>query len=390
MPNRREFLRDVVSATAGLVCAGGGLAEGVTQSGGTVGRRQVMLGGRRITTVDVHGHCYVDVRNMVAKHEWARALRSQLAHPGCKAIPCWGPDERGPWGVNAERGGWNAHRVRLMDQLGVDVHALSVNPYWYPAEQGLARELIQAQNEKLAAACKAYPDRFVAFATVALQYPEMAADQLEQAVKKLGLRGAAIGCNVNGEELGSPRFDPFWAKAQELNVLLYLHPQPEGSFDGSRYPAVTRKLLEGSGNLGNVIGNPLETTIALSHMIFEGTFDRFPGLKICGAHGGGFLPAYIGRSDASCTWTPRCKPLKKLPSEYFKDQIYCDSLVFSHHLLRYLVAQHGVSQVVFGSDFPAGWPTKYVDDVLEVDGLSDADKGAILGDNLTKLLRIET
>jgi aminocarboxymuconate-semialdehyde decarboxylase len=155
---------------------------------------------------------------------------------------------------------------------------------------------------------------------------------------------------------------------------------------------VTRTLWEGSGNLHNVIGNPLETTIALAHLIFEGTFDRFPGLKICGAHGGGFLASYIGRSDASCTWTPgpeNCKPLERHPSDYFKSNILCDSLVFNHHQLRYLVAQHGVSQVVFGSDFPAGWPTKHVDDVLEADGLSDAEKEAILGGNLMKLLRIE-
>ena len=377
MPSRRDFFKNVACAAAGFVVAG---CRG-SDSGGA-GRRQIMLGGRRITTVDVHAHCYVDVVDMVKGHEWGNVVKRNIDYPGCKTIPCWGPDARGPWGVNAERGGWNAHRVRLMDQLGVDVHALSINPYWYSAEQGLARELMQAQNEKLAAACKAYPDRFVGLASVALQYPDMAAQQLEEAVKKLGMRGVAIGCGVNGEQLASPRFDPFWAKVQELGVLVYIHPQGD--------PGRPTERLQGSGNLMNVIGFPLETSAALSHLIFEGTLDRFPGVKIGGAHGGGFLPSYIGRSDASCDWTPRCKPIKKKPSEYFRDQILCDSLVFTDHALRHLVAQYGASQVVLGTDFPAGWPTRGVDHILETSGLNDAEKEAILGGNLVKLLRIET
>ena len=166
------------------------------------------------------------------------------------------------------------------------MEALSINPFWYAAERDLARRIIQLQNEKLAALCAAYPDRFVAFATVALQHPDLAAQQLEDG-KKLGLRGAAIGGNVNGEEISSPRLDPFWAKAEELGAPIFIHPQgiPE-----------LQKRFQGNGYLSNVIGNPLETTIALSHLIFDGTLDRFPGLKICAAHGGGYLPSYSARS----------------------------------------------------------------------------------------------
>ena len=387
MPNRREFLRNVTSAAAGVAFVGGGLVDAAAralQTAGAAKRREIMVGGRRVTTVDVHTHGFVDVGDVLKGHEWGTMIKRQLAQPGCAAVPCFGPKGRGPQGINAQR-------VRLMDQLGVDVQAVSINPFWYTAELGLARELMRAQNEKLAAACKAFPGRFVAFATAALQFPDLAAEQLEHGVKTLGLCGGSVTGNVNGEELSSPRFDPFWAKAEQLGALIFLHPQQQGRFDGERYPPETNKRLTGSGNLTNAIGHPLETTIALSHLIFEGTLDKFPGLRICGAHGAGFLPSYIGRSDAGCLQSPgpqNCKPLKKKPSEYFKDQLICDSLVFDAEDLRHLVEEFGAGQIVFGTDFPAGWPTRGVDHVLETAGLSDVQKEAILGGNLVKLLRL--
>jgi hypothetical protein len=180
--------------------------------------------------------------------------------------------------------------------------------------------VIRLQNEKLAAICAEHPDRFAAFASVALQFPEMAADQLEEGVKKHKLRGAAIGGHVNGDELSAPKFDPFWKKAEELGCLVFMHPQgiPE-----------LNERLEGKGGLTNVIGNPLETTIFLSHLIFDGTLDRFPGLKICASRGGGYLPSYSARSDYGCVRFPdTCKSLKKHPTEYLR-QIYVDSMVFT-------------------------------------------------------------
>ena len=175
-------------------------------------------------------------------------------------------------------------RLRAMDEQGIDVEALSINPNWYKADRDLAKQIISIQNEKLAAACAANPDRFVAFATVALQHPDLAAEQLEEGVKKYGLRGAGIGGNVNGEEISDPKFHPFWAKAEQLGVVVFIHPQGDGA------PAQLQQRFKGNGYLGNVIGNPLETTIALSHLIFEGTLDRFPGLKICAAHAAASCP----------------------------------------------------------------------------------------------------
>src|SRR5262249_11474208 len=133
------------------------------------------------------------------------------------------------------------------------------------------------------------------FATVALQFPELAAEQLEHGIKALGLRGAGIAAFVEGEELSSRKFDPFWAKAEELQALVFIHPIQSPRTTGAG------KRLQASGALGNVIGNPLETTIALSHLIFEGTLDRYPNLKICASHGGGYLPSYAARMDHGCS-----------------------------------------------------------------------------------------
>ena len=138
----------------------------------------------------------------------------------------------------------------------------------------------------------------------------------------------------------------------------------------------------------NVIGNPLETTVALSHLIQEGILDRFPGLKICAAHAGGFLPSYSSRSDQCLKTFPEdCKPLKKLPSEYLK-QLYYDSILFTNEGMRHLIAEVGASQIVLGTDFPTRWNRNAVDRILAVPGLSDAKRTAMLGGTLTKLLRL--
>jgi aminocarboxymuconate-semialdehyde decarboxylase len=150
-----------------------------------------------------------------------------------------------------------------------------------------------------------------------------------------------------------------------------------------------RNRLQGNGFLTNVIGNPLETTIALSHLIFEGTLDRFPRLKLCGAHAGGFLPSYIGRFDEGCVAFPaNCtKKNQRKPSEYLK-QLYFDSMVFTGEGLRHLAADCGAGQIFMGTDYPFPWTTTSVDHILKAPGLSDADRIAMLGGNATRLLGI--
>ena len=206
--------------------------------------------------------------------------------------------------------------------------------------------------------------------------------QLEYGIKKLGLRGMSVGAGVEGMELADPKFHPIWAKCEELGCLVFMHPggTPE-----------LGKRLGGNGGLNNTIGNPLETTIALSHLIYEGTLDRFPGLKICAAHGGGYLPFYAPRSDAICvTFPDRCASvqLKKKPTEYLK-QFYYDSIIFTSDALKTLAAEVGADRIMMGTDYPFPWTSTSVDHILKTSGLSDTDKANMLGDTASRLLGIK-
>jgi aminocarboxymuconate-semialdehyde decarboxylase len=243
--------------------------------------------------------------------------------------------------------------------------------------------VVRTNNETLAEWCAEHPDRFVGFASLALQHPDLAVQQLEQAVKKLGLRGAAIGGNVHGEEFADAKFHPVWAKAEELGAMIFIHPQgtPELS-----------KRLRGNGWLSNTIGNPLDTTIALSHLIFEGTLDKFPGLKILSAHGGGYLPSYAARSDNALRTAPHMDTgvkLKKKPTEYLR-QMYYDTLVFTDEALRHLAAEVGASQLALGTDHPYPWQDKAVDHILNRPHFSDAEKRLMLGETAGQLLGIKS
>ncbi len=348
--NRRQFFKD-----AGVIFTGCCLSNTVRAQGQAQGqakkRREVMVGGRRVRTIDVHAHVIIPEATQLM---------------GVKTEP-----------TNASV--IQPKRFDTMDEWGTDMQALSINPNWYGVDRDVATKMIQVQNEALAALCTKYPDRFVAFASVALQFPDLAAQQLEEGVKKYNLRGAAIGGHVNGDELSAPKFDPFWKKAEELGCVVFMHPQGIPEMD---------KRLAGKGGLTNVIGNPLETTIFLSHLIFDGTLDKFPGLKICAAHGGGYLPSYAARSDYGCNRFPGdCNALKKKPTEYLR-QLYFDSMVFTPEGLRHMIAECGVSQIMIGTDYPFPWSTTTVDHILKTPGLSDADKRAILGETAAKLLKI--
>ncbi|MBS0520305.1 MAG: amidohydrolase [Proteobacteria bacterium] len=318
-------------------------------------RREVVVNGTRIRTVDIHAHCAVPAAMALVKHP--------LEAPGLLMTD-------------------TSVRLAAMDAQGIDVEALSINPFWYRAERDVAAELIELQNEALAEFCHENPERFVGFATAALQHPDLAAQQVEHAVRQLGFRGVGVGGSVAGLELADPKFHPFWAKCEELGVLVFLHPQGTRELEPSG-------RLGGSGLLTNTIGNPLETTIALSHLIFEGTLDRFPGLKICAAHGGGFLPSYANRSDAVIrTFPNRVGPLpKKNPTAYLRDgQLFFDTIVFTPEALRHLIAETGAGQIMIGTDYPFPWTSTEVDLVLNTPGLSNDERIAILGGTAAKLL----
>jgi len=352
--NRREVLSRTAGALTAVAFTGCGLVSPALAQE-PQRRREVVVNGKRVRTVDVHAHCHIPEANALM------GLKVQL--PALVISP---------------------ERTKVMDEQGIGVEALSINPiFWYKAEPDLAGQVIKLQNEKLAEICAAQPDRFVGLASVALQHPDLAAEQLENAVKQLGLRGALIGGSVNGEELSDAKFHPFWSKAEQLGVLIFIHPQGTAELS-------TSGRLKGNGVLDNVIGNPLETTIALSHLIFEGTLDTYPGLKICAAHAGGYLPSYAARSDQGCvTFPQRCtKTLKQKPTEYLR-QLYYDSMVFTPEGLRHLIAEVGASQIVMGTDYPFPWTKTAVDHILDTPGLSDTERVAILGETAEKLLAIK-
>ena len=362
MTNRREFLKDVAGA-AGLVFVGcGSTTAAQSRPAGAAARRPVVVKGRRITTVDMHAHCAVPKATDL--------LRRPAANQGS--------DD--PLMLEGQA---LAQRIAAMDAQRIDVSVLSINPNWYDVPRDLAAQVITVQNEAMAAFCASHSDRFAAFASVALQFPDLAAQQLEHGMKQLGLRGVAIGGSVAGKELADPVFHPFWAKAEELGAVVFIHPQPATTPD-------LAARLRGNGLLTNVIGNPLETTIALSHLIFEGTLDQFPRLKICAAHGGGYLPSYMNRSDHGCvTFPAQCKPgvPKEHPTVYVK-RMYYDSLVFTPEALRHLIAEVGASHVVMGTDYPYPWVEAPVDHVLATPGLGDVEREAILGKTAMQLLGI--
>jgi len=362
MTTRRNFLKGGAAAAAtGIVFCGCGMLQSAHAEQVSRQKLPVMVGGKRVKTIDVHAHCHF---------REAGALLGADA-PKFQLPPVNGAAEAF---IEIDK------RLAAMDAQAVDVEVLSINPFWYDRERDLAGQIVKIQNEKLADLCASKPDRFAGFASLTLQAPDLAVQELDTAVKKQGLKGAAIGGVVNGVEFSDPKFHPVWAKAEELGVPLFIHPQgvPE-----------LNKRLSSNGWLGNTIGNPLETTIALSHLIFEGTFDRFPGLKVIAAHGGGFLPSYADRSDHACLVGPKgCNPdvkLKKEPTEYLK-QIYFDSLIFSPEAIRHLVAQVGASQIVLGSDYPYPWQLRPVDHIFASASLGDEEKADILGRTAARLL----
>ena len=340
---------------------GGDADSGGAHSGGAhthTDRREVVVNGTRVKTVDIHAHCAVpEAMAVINQHDPASGLLMS-------DLPT---------------------RIAAMNVQGLDVSALSINPYWYHAERDAAAEVIRIQNEALVEICETTPDRFVAFATAALQHPDLAVEQVQHAAKKLGFKGVSVGGSVDGLELADPKFHPFWAKCEELGMLVFMHPTGTTELESSG-------RLSGSGLLTNTIGNPLETTIALSHLIFEGTLDRFPSLKICAAHGGGFLGSYANRSDAVCkTFPDKVGPLpKKAPTSYLKDgQLFFDTIVFTPEALRHLIAESGPGQIMIGTDYPFPWTSTEVDLVLNTPDLSDEDRIAILGGTAAKLLGID-
>lgn len=270
------------------------------------------------------------------------------------------------------------NRIGDMDQMGVDVQAISPSPgqYYYFAPAEIGRDASRIINEGIAEAVSKHPERLVGMGTVPLQNADMAITEMRRCVNELGFRGIEISTHVNGRELADQEFRPFFAAAEELGIVLFLHPL--GFSHGQR---LSKHYLD------NIIGNPLESTIAVSHLIFEGVLQRHTGLKLCVAHGGGFLSGYWGRMDHAYKVREDCRQhISRKPSEFLR-QIWFDTLVFDKDQLDDLVRTHGADKLCMGSDYPFDMGDS--DPVGFHERLDAATKRRIFGDNAAELLGLK-
>jgi aminocarboxymuconate-semialdehyde decarboxylase len=271
-------------------------------------------------------------------------------------------------------------RLKDMDAAGVDVHVLSATPqtYLYGLEPALGVVTSAIQNDQMAKHIAEHPTRFMGIATLPMQAPDKAADELRRAMTKLGLRGAMFASNILGKNLDDPSFEPLWATAEELGAFMFIHPNNVAGADRLK-----------SYYLQNLIGNPLDTTIAAACLVFGGVLDRHPKLNFILAHGGGFTPYQAARWEHG--WAVRPEPKKNVP-EQPKDiarRFYYDTILHSAPVLEFMIAHVGADRVMLGSDYP--YDMGMMDCVAHVRGLkiSDGDKDTILTKRAEVLLKVK-
>ena len=327
-------------------------------------------------TVDVHAHVLLpEIDELVGGLPGlagARALDARRNGPAAMAV-------NGPMiGERIARLTDPAVRLAAMDTQGVDVQVVSPSPshYHYWADERTAEKVYRLANEATATHCATSPDRLKGLGLVPLQHPARAVEALEHALE-CGLSGVQISSHAPGRELSDPAYEPFWSRAEETGALLFLHP----------FGCTLDERLD-QWYLSNTVGQPTENAVALSHLIFSGVLDRHPGLTIVAAHGGGYLPTHIGRSDHA--WTARSDAgagCAHLPSSYLK-RLYFDSLVHDPAVLRELVRAAGADRVLLGSDFPFDMGTEDPVGALRSAHLPEADFQAVRGGNAAALLQL--
>ncbi len=271
-------------------------------------------------------------------------------------------------------------KTRDMDEKKIGLYVLSSTPFafFYEVEDDLAVELAKFQNDQLSEMVKRYPDRFSAMATLPLQVPNEAEKELERAVKKLGLRGVEIGSHVGNRELGDEVFWPIYKTLEHLNMPIFIHPH---------HVAGMERLED--FYLSNLIGNPLDTTIAAAQLIFTGVLEKYPGLKIILAHGGGQFPYIVGRMEHGYQVRPECKEKVHLsPMAFFKN-FYFDIITHNPDALQYLIRIAGSDHVLLGSDYPydMGDPDP-VQTVSKLPGIKAADRRKIMRENAIALFAL--
>ncbi|HEX9847550.1 MAG TPA: amidohydrolase family protein [Acidimicrobiia bacterium] len=272
-------------------------------------------------------------------------------------------------------------RLADMDAMGIDVQALSVSPYhlFYWADGDLGVDAFRAINDDLATIVRANPHRFVGLGAIPLQSTAAAVAELRRCATELGFAGIEIGTHVEGEELSSPRLEPFWDACEELELVVFIHPtgftQPDRFTDHYFF---------------NTIGHPLEETICAGRLIFDGVMERHPGLKIVLAHGGGFLPAYSGRFDHAYHAREDVRADLPRPPSHYLSRFFFDTMVFDPEQLGYLIGRYGADHVLLGTDYPYDMgETDPLGLIGKVAGLTSADVDLIAGGNAASLLGLD-
>ena len=324
--------------------------------------------------VDFHGHLAVpEADALVAGTDgFARELMAEQRSHSAESLVL----NRHQLASRAEQLTDVRRRLADLDAMGVDVQVVGPMPmhhYW--AEPSLAAKLAETVNSAVAAHCAEAPGRLRGLGTVPLQHVELAVSTLHRALSVHGLDGVSVSTTVEGRELADPSHDPFWAAAQEAGTIVFLHPW--GCSLGERL--ATRYL-------GNTVGQPLETTVALSHLIFTGVLDRFPGLCLLVAHGGGYLPTYLGRSDHAWQHRPDARGCAEPPSAYL-ERLWFDALVYTPTALRQLVAAVGPDRVVLGTDYPFDMGVDDPVQRLDAAGFAPGIRAAIAGGTALRLLQ---
>ena len=271
-------------------------------------------------------------------------------------------------------------RLKDMDAMRVDIQVIGMNlptpAYW--ADGATGRRIARACNEGIAEFVSKVPDRFIGIGAVPLQDVNRSVRELHYAVNELGLRGVTIPSNIRTRDLGEPRFRKFWAKAEELDVPVFIHPR------GFTHDDRLRKYF-----LWNTVGQPLEEALVMASLVYEGVMDDYPNLKVVVAHGGGYLPYYPGRGDKAFDSRPETRAnIDRKPSDYLK-RFYFDSVIFDREMLRTLVKRAGDTHVMMGTDYPRGEiETDPVGFVSRTSGLSASSKERIMSGNAAKLFGI--
>jgi aminocarboxymuconate-semialdehyde decarboxylase len=279
-------------------------------------------------------------------------------------------------------------RLADMDRMGVDVHVVSCEPqmYCYQYDVAATVPLHRDCNDQVHEMSTQYPDRFTGLAILPMQEVDAAIAELDRCVNTLGLKGAMIGDHVNGVLYDDPAFSPFWAAAEQMEAVILLHQSS---------PTVTKARID-RYHLSNTVGNPVERTLDFAAIVFGGVLDRFPDLKICLAHGGGYVCFGIGRMDWGWTWRPEARVNISSPPSSYLSRFYYDCITHSEAALRFLIDSVGADRVVFGSDYPgfaAGKEGEHYQPrewLMDLRSITDAEKEAILGGNLEWLLATRT